>query len=71
MKKLREELGGNGTAGLTKRRSHSEQEIAFEARPSARMLEGLDDKPGRGRKPSIPDTKVARTVTAATLATPT
>jgi len=33
------------------------------------MLEGLDDKPGRGRKPSIPDTKVARTVTAATVAT--
>ena len=29
-------------------------------------LAGLDDKPGRGRKPSIPATKVARVVTEAT-----
>jgi len=29
-------------------------------------LEGLDDKPGRGRKPSIPAAKVARVVTEAT-----
>src|SRR5271169_278060 len=29
-------------------------------------LEGLDDKPGRGRKPSIPNAKVARVVTEAT-----
>jgi hypothetical protein len=28
--------------------------------------EGLDDKPGRGRKPSIPNAKVARVVTEAT-----
>jgi hypothetical protein len=29
-------------------------------------LKGLDDKPGRGRKPSIPNAKVARVVTEAT-----
>ena len=29
-------------------------------------LKGLDDKPGRGRKPSIPNAKAARVVTEAT-----
>ena len=65
-------LDGVGVEAVVERLKTTPKRVSLWSRRfETSCLEGLDDKPGRGRKPSIPDTKVARTVTAATLATPT
>jgi transposase len=60
-------LDGVGVEAVAERLKTTPKRVSLWSRRfETSGLEGLDDKPGRGRKPSIPNAKVARVVTEAT-----
>ena len=60
-------LDGVGVEAVAERRKTTPKRVSlWPGRFETSGLEGLDDKPGRGRKPSIPNAKVARVVAEAT-----
>lgn len=60
-------LEGVGVQGIAERLGTTAKRVStWSRRFAASGLEGLTDKPGRGRKPSIPDAKLARVLTEAT-----
>jgi transposase len=60
-------LDGVGVAAAAERLKTTSKRVSlWSGRFERSGLDGLDDKPGRGRKPSIPNAKVARVVTEAT-----
>jgi transposase len=60
-------LDGVGVATAAERLKTTSKRVSlWSGRFERSGLDGLDDKPGRGRKPSIPNAKVARVVTEAT-----
>jgi transposase len=60
-------LDGVGVETIAERLKTTSKRVSlWSGRFERSGLDGLDDKPGRGRKPSIPNAKVARVVTEAT-----
>ena len=60
-------LDGVGVEAVAERLKTTPKRVSlWSGRFETLGLKGLDDKPGRGRKPSIPNAKVARVVTEAT-----
>jgi transposase len=60
-------LDGVGVETVAERLKTTPKRVSlWSGRFEALGLKGLDDKPGRGRKPSIPNAKVARVVTEVT-----
>ena len=60
-------LDGVGVEAVAERLKTTSKRVSlWSGRFEALGLKGLNDKPGRGRKRSIPNAKVARVVTEAT-----
>jgi transposase len=60
-------LDGLGVEAIAERLTTTAKRVSmWSGRFAALGLDGLADRPGRGRKPSIPEAKVARVVTEAT-----
>jgi transposase len=60
-------LGGVGVEAVAARLETTPKRVSmWSGRFERSGLDGLDDQPGRGRKPPIPEAKVARVITEAT-----